>query len=154
MNRDDQNITVPRIRPANFASQTPPNAPPPFQSACIPDPTHGNRRERRAAPKPYPPEPLEDPTKARANLPTPIGDEERGGRTGRAGGREGLRTGMTPSNWVACTILPRRSWSLAMGDRHDLHEARPDLAYSAFQAFGGAAIPPRRSCSPPPSAPS
>ena len=51
---------------------------------------------------------------------------------------------MKPSNWVACTILPRRSWSLAMGDRHDLHEARPDLAYSAFQAFGGAAIPPPR----------
>jgi hypothetical protein len=33
---------------------------------------------------------------------------------------------------------------LAMGDLHDLHEARPDLAYSAFHGFGGAAIPPCR----------
>jgi hypothetical protein len=57
---------------------------------------------------------------------------------------EMLRTGMNPSNWVAWTILPRRSASLPMGDLHDLHEDRPDLAYSAFQAFGGvgAAIPP------------
>ena len=92
MNRDesvtDQDRPVPRIGRADSASQTPPNAPPPIESACIPDPTHGNRRERQAAPKPYPPEPLEDPTKARPNLPTPIGGEERGeGETGRAGGR-------------------------------------------------------------------
>ena len=53
-----------------------------------------------------------------------------------------LRTGMKPSNWVAWTILPRRSASLPMGDLHDLHEDRPDLAYSAFQGFGGAAILP------------
>jgi len=31
-----------------------------------------------------------------------------------------------------------------MGDLHDLHDARPDLAYSAFHALGGAAIPPAR----------
>jgi hypothetical protein len=54
---------------------------------------------------------------------------------------EKLRTGMKPSNWVAWTILPRRSWSLAIRDLHDLHEARPDFAYSAFHAIGGAAIP-------------
>jgi hypothetical protein len=50
--------------------------------------------------------------------------------------------GINPSNCVAWTILPSRSWSFPMGDLHDLHEDRPDLAYSAFQALGGAAIPP------------
>lgn len=59
-----------------------------------------------------------------------------------------LRTGMNPSNWVAWTILPRRSASLAMGDLHDLHEDRPDLAYSAFQGFGGAAILPGPAATP------
>jgi hypothetical protein len=53
------------------------------------------------------------------------------------GKREMLRTGMNPSNWVAWTILPRRSASLPMGDLQDLHEDRPDFAYSALQGFGG-----------------
>lgn len=49
-------------------------------------------------------------------------------------------TGMYPSNWVAATILPRRSWSLSMGLLQVLHDDRPDLAYSAFHGFGGFAI--------------
>lgn len=47
---------------------------------------------------------------------------------------------MNPSNWVAVTILPRRSCSLSMGDLQVLHEDRPDLAYSAFHGLGGFAI--------------
>ena len=67
--------------------------------------------------------------------------------------KEMLRTGMNPSNWVDWTILPRRSASLPMGDLHDLHEDRPDLAYSAFQGFGGAAILPAATASALPSPP-
>lgn len=46
-------------------------------------------------------------------------------------------TGMKPSNWVAGTILPRRSFSFSMGDLQVLHDDLDDLAYSTFHGFGG-----------------
>lgn len=51
------------------------------------------------------------------------------------GGDGEVYTGMKPSNWVAWTILPRRSFSLSMGLLQVLQDDLEDLAYSTFHGF-------------------
>ena len=53
---------------------------------------------------------------------------------------------MYPSNWVEGAIFAKRNVSLEMRLEHERHEARDDLAYSAFHGLGavGASIAPSK----------